>query len=648
MAQPASYFTTAPVRGSTAPFRVWVVGDSGTGGEAQAEVRDAMLSYVGPTRPDLFLHVGDMAYADGTDTEFTLNFFGMYEDVLRNTTSWPALGNHEGHTSDSSTETGPYYDAYVLPSDGRSGGLPSGTEAYYAFDYGNVHFIVLDSHDSSRAPGGPMLTWLREDLDATDAQWVVAYWHHPPYSKGSHDSDSVGQLIEMRENVLPILEAHNVDLVLAGHSHIYERSYLLRGAFDTPTTAAGHVVDSGDGWLLGNGPYDANAGTVYVVAGHGGAGPRGTGGHPVMFMSELANGSVILDANGPSLTVRNIRRDGVVSDEVTLVKGEDDAVVLISPLGGETVSAGGPLPVRWVAPDSLSPLRVELSVDDGATWLLVADDAINDGLYEFFTPRVRTEAARVRVSSADRPEYFAESGTFALVGTQSLEPVSFGSRWEYHDDVAPPEASWSETLGEWPTGTAQLGYGDGDEATALMKLDPNVPTVYFRKAFDLGGTVTSAELDVVYDDAIAVFLNGVEVLGVNLEAGEAHDVYAGTPSTDDATARTAIDGALFRDGENIVAALVKQADATSSDLSFDLRLRVDVERDLPLPDGAVELPDAGEILRDAATRPPPIMNASDGGDGAGCGCRTGSSHAAGSLVPGVLALLFLRRKRYLP
>ena len=55
-----------------------------------------------------------------------------------------------------------------------------------------------------------MLTWFELDLADTTQDWIIAYWHHPPYSKGSHDSDNpIGldpELVEMRENVVPILE----------------------------------------------------------------------------------------------------------------------------------------------------------------------------------------------------------------------------------------------------------------------------------------------------------------------------------------------------------------------------------------------------------------------------------------------------------
>jgi predicted MPP superfamily phosphohydrolase len=65
---------------------------------------------------------------------------------------------------------------------------------------------------------------------ATTADWIIAYSHHPPYSKGLlHDSDEQGREIEMRHNALPILEELAVDLVLSGHSHKSDRTKLLDG-----------------------------------------------------------------------------------------------------------------------------------------------------------------------------------------------------------------------------------------------------------------------------------------------------------------------------------------------------------------------------------------------------------------------------------
>jgi hypothetical protein len=338
------FFVTGPPLGSTTLVRAWVLGDSGDAGTHQRNVRDTMLTETAsnPPAPHLILHMGDMAYQNGTDSEFTTNHFAIYRDILRQTPLWPTLGNHESPSVNTSFGTGPYYDAHVLPMNGQAGGVASGTEAYYAFDYANVHFIVLDSMDSNRAPNSPMLTWLQNDLASTGQEWVIAFWHHPPYSKGTHNSDNAadsgGRMIDMRETVLPILEAGGVDLVLAGHSHNYERSYLLDGVYGYGTSpnfvtpsfntllADGRILDAGDGNPSGDGAYQkhsggtSNNGTVYVVAGHGGRSVGGRGGHPVMFRFDANFGSVLLDIEGRSLTLRNVRAGGAINDAMVMNK----------------------------------------------------------------------------------------------------------------------------------------------------------------------------------------------------------------------------------------------------------------------------------------------------------------------------------------
>ncbi|NQZ69315.1 MAG: metallophosphoesterase family protein, partial [Lentisphaeria bacterium] len=156
-------FKTHPPAGSKTPLRFWVVGDSGKGNQDQADVHNAMVNFTKRHKKplDFYVHVGDMAYNTGKDHEFQQRFFSPYDLTLRNTVCWPAMGNHEGYTSRGLTGIGPYYDAYVLPSKGESGGLPSGTEAYYSFDYGNIHFVCLDSHDLVRTPDGAMAKWLK-------------------------------------------------------------------------------------------------------------------------------------------------------------------------------------------------------------------------------------------------------------------------------------------------------------------------------------------------------------------------------------------------------------------------------------------------------------------------------------------------------
>jgi len=322
-------FVTPPAAGTSKPTRVWVIGDAGTANANQAAVRDAYLAYTGTRETDLWLMLGDNAYPNGTDAEYQAAVFDIYPTLLRRSPVWSTLGNHDGASADSGTQAGPYYDIFTLPTQGEAGGAASGTEAYYSFDYGNIHFIVLDSFDSDRSSSGPMLTWLRADLATTTQPWVIAFWHHPPYSRGSHNSDTAVELVQMRENALPILEAAGVDLVLSGHSHSYERSFLIDGHYGLAATfVAGNVKDGGSGREDGTGAYRKptvgpapHEGAVYAVAGSSGQVSGGTLNHPAMFISLNSLGSMVLDVDGNRLDARFIDQAGIVRDYFTLLKG---------------------------------------------------------------------------------------------------------------------------------------------------------------------------------------------------------------------------------------------------------------------------------------------------------------------------------------
>lgn len=174
------YFKTHPEPNKPHDLYFWVVGDSGTGKKRAREVHDAMVDFnkaQGRTL-DMYLHVGDMAYTQGKDHEFQGGFFNQYAATLRNTVCWAAMGNHEGATSKGISGVGPYYDAYHTAAKAEAGGVASGKESYYSYDFGHVHFIVLDSHDLDRRPAGAMAQWIQADLEKTKAQWLVAYFHH--------------------------------------------------------------------------------------------------------------------------------------------------------------------------------------------------------------------------------------------------------------------------------------------------------------------------------------------------------------------------------------------------------------------------------------------------------------------------------------
>ncbi len=334
----AHQFRTVPLAGDPDVQQLWVIGDCGATSNAlpcgvptngAAQVRDGYAGWANGATPDLWLMLGDNAYCYGTDAEYQTAVFEVYPLELATVAPWPVIGNHDALSSDSPTQTGPFFDMFSLPGAAEAGGVGSGTEAYFAYDSGDLHVVQLDSADSNLDPGSLMLTWLAADLTANNRPWTIVAFHHPPYTKGTHDSDnpadSGGIMKKMRENVVPILEAHGVDLVLTGHSHGYERSFLIDGhygttdSFDPGTMLKG----GGDGDPAGDGAYTKvpgpHQGTVYVVSGTGSRFEGTITPWPALAVGLSELGSLAIDLAGSQLDVRMIRPDASVADHFRLV-----------------------------------------------------------------------------------------------------------------------------------------------------------------------------------------------------------------------------------------------------------------------------------------------------------------------------------------
>ncbi|MCW9025293.1 MAG: metallophosphoesterase family protein [Gammaproteobacteria bacterium] len=331
------WFVTPPEMGQATELRFAVLGDPGYAGQIQTEVRDALLEYLNENPRDdkayldLLLTTGDNAYKSGSNKQFQKGFFAPFSGILRNIPIWPVYGNHDDRRW-------AFYDIFSLPQQAESGGHVSTTESYYSFDHSNVHFVILDSQASDMSVGSEMLEWLEQDLikykKNKKQDWLIVAFHHPPYTKGSHNSDSRrdshGRLFEVRENVLPILEQFSADLVLSGHSHMYERSHLL----------ACHYGKSGE-WreamkVNKNDNTDftkpvnkhANQGTVYAVVGSSSKLDQGPLNHPAMDISLLEAGSLLVDINGKTLSGEFISRYGIVLDQFSITKKDIPARTL--------------------------------------------------------------------------------------------------------------------------------------------------------------------------------------------------------------------------------------------------------------------------------------------------------------------------------
>jgi acid phosphatase type 7 len=366
-----NYFTTAPPPATTRKIRVAVFGDCGTNDKFNRTFSVASYRWYTRGNPaELMLLLGDNAYSDGLDHEYQKTFFRPFSrHLLKNHALFPAPGNHEYANSPARQKDLdiPYYNLFSVPQQGECGGVPSGSESYYSYNWGNIHFVSLDSygeHDGGTTrlydTLGAQVQWLKKDLAANRQQWTIVYWHHPPYTMGSHNSDEEMELIKIRENTLRVLERYGADLVLTGHSHNYERSFLLNGYYSREESFAptAHAVSTSSGRWDGKDnscPYTTGSnagkkGTVYVVSGSSGASGQVEKDFPhnAMPFAHHTGGMFYFEVEGNRLDARFIRKNGTIGDQFTLVKDVPSLQSLVVRSGDTaTLSAAWNGQHRW-------------------------------------------------------------------------------------------------------------------------------------------------------------------------------------------------------------------------------------------------------------------------------------------------------------
>jgi 3',5'-cyclic AMP phosphodiesterase CpdA len=240
-------FRTFPRPGSKDEFVFLAMADTGTLSPGQL----ALAEHINEEEPALIIHAGDIAYPDGTAAQFTINHFGVYAPILKRVPLFPSPGDHEWRTNLAE----PYVDAFEPP-----GGHASGSPFYYAFTYGNVRFISLDTSDSEEHaealdyvgdPSSRQYQWLLVQLSAARGDpgidWTVVFFHHSPYS-ASTGFGGHGSHLPTRRAIAPLMDGYRVPLVFSGHDHDYQRSKPIR---------ANQIAEDDDG-------------TVYIVTGGGG------------------------------------------------------------------------------------------------------------------------------------------------------------------------------------------------------------------------------------------------------------------------------------------------------------------------------------------------------------------------------------------
>jgi acid phosphatase type 7 len=365
-----NFFVTNPLVGTEQKVRIWALGDMGMGTEQETKVYQQYLKYTDKSHTNLWLLMGDNAYAQGIDWEFQLRFFEYYqtERLMKQTVLMPCPGNHDYSPTPNNyiieDPLAAYFNIFSVPTKGEAGGVASGSKAYYSYDYANIHFISLDSYgreDADRSMfsrESKQMIWLEKDLKANKQKWTIVYWHHPPYTMASRNSDIEVDLKTIREGVVPLLDKYKVDMVLNGHSHVYERSQMMKGHYGLAATFNQKLNSASTSTGLYNNSKDScpyvkdskspdNEGIIYVVNGCGASnsGAVNTLTHNAMVYSDKTSaGSLLIEVEGNRLDAKFIAEDGSVKDQFTILKDVNQKQILKLEANQNSV----PLQASWL------------------------------------------------------------------------------------------------------------------------------------------------------------------------------------------------------------------------------------------------------------------------------------------------------------
>ncbi|MBF0396414.1 MAG: metallophosphoesterase family protein [Desulfobacterales bacterium] len=237
---PIESFVTAPSKGSKSPFRFIVYGDSRVAPnipylhlikdskfgrhEDHMSVSSSIFSY----SPDFVIHIGDFVLS-GLDLEDIYNFFCIEKELLSKVPLVGVYGNHEfkgGYSEDNS-----HMDDYLIPPEG-------GTFSWYQYNYGNVHFLILNT-SAPLSPGSEQYNFMEADLSSAskdlNINHIIIAMHKTIFSISGH-----GDSKNFIKNLIPLFEKYGVKIVFYGHDHDYQHfiknniHYILTGGAGAP------------------------------------------------------------------------------------------------------------------------------------------------------------------------------------------------------------------------------------------------------------------------------------------------------------------------------------------------------------------------------------------------------------------------------
>jgi hypothetical protein len=222
--------------GPGSPFVFATIGDTQKNPRITGQVATRALE----NRPAFILHMGDVVDNGSDKSEWVNELFRPCQELFGRVPVIPCIGNHERNHKF-------YYQYFALPE----------PEYYYSFRYGDAEFFSIDSN-KMLLPNSEQYRWLDKALAESKAKWKFCFHHHPAYSSDSDDyGDSFSGKVSTLgaanpRQLLPIVEKYNVDMVLNGHVHLYERTHPIRAGKVNHKDGVVHLTTGGGGGGLEN------------------------------------------------------------------------------------------------------------------------------------------------------------------------------------------------------------------------------------------------------------------------------------------------------------------------------------------------------------------------------------------------------------
>ncbi len=210
------------------PFSFVVLGDS----RSKPKIFNAIIEQIKKMKPDLIIGNGDLVAKGGNTAHWQKQFFDPAKDLLGRIPFLTSVGDHESDEVDG--DEAKLFTRYLFP---RKDHL----KLWYSYDLGDAHFIFLDWRypDSEE-----MINWFQEDVKNSDKQWKFVVMHRPVYNLGGHH-------LAWGNEVWPVLFRENkIDIVFAGHSHLYERFYPMSPAVEPGLWPVTYITTGGAGASL--------------------------------------------------------------------------------------------------------------------------------------------------------------------------------------------------------------------------------------------------------------------------------------------------------------------------------------------------------------------------------------------------------------